>query len=80
MFVAVSGPLTKLDPVLVRFLVFRLASGGAEDRHSLTESHHDGVVCAVEGISSSTLPSAPCPRFRWASKHHTGCIYCTMES
>jgi hypothetical protein len=51
MFVALSRSLTKIAPVLIRFSVFRFASGGAEDRHSRTESRHDSVVCAVEGIS-----------------------------
>ena len=53
-------PVTdKNRPCACPLLVFRLASGGAEGRHSLTESHHDSGVCAVEGISSSTLPSVP---------------------
>jgi hypothetical protein len=51
MVVAASRPLTKIAPVLVRFLVFRYTSGGAEGRHGLTESHHGNADCAARGIS-----------------------------
>jgi hypothetical protein len=50
----------RADRLTIRILlIFRLAFGGAEGRHSRTESRRESVECALVGISSSTQPSAP---------------------
>jgi hypothetical protein len=59
-----------------------LLSAGRIARQRLTESRHDSVVCAVEGISSSTLPSAPTQdsagrrSINWLYLLHHGIVIC----
>ena len=83
MFVAVSRAQTKIAPELIRLLVFRLASGGAEGRHSLTESHHDGVCLRGHGnlIIHSAIRSVPktplgVEASHWLYLLHHGIVIC----
>jgi hypothetical protein len=59
-----------------------LLSPGRIARQRLTESRHDSVVCAVEGISLSTPPSAPTQdsagrrSINWLYLLHHGIVIC----